>query len=178
MFTGCWICPSNISEMTSAIWDWTYYGWDKMKTFEFYKISLKYVPYTPFTQGLRPLCLPCATTKLDRSPVKAQRRQKGCLGRSGVAQRTFRPRHGRHGHREVLSMFKTVAQRLPEGQSFTGRSREAGGRHTHRRGRRMDAQGSAIGRPVKMRTVVNILYQFKRCFCLSCATIVPPLTDQ
>ena len=125
MFTGCWICPSNISEMTSAIWDWTYWGWDKMaaisqmtyssafpwmKTFEFYKISLKYVPYTPFTQGLRPLCLPCVTTKLDRLPVKAQRRQKGCLGHSGVAQRTFRPRHGRHGHREVLSMFKTVAQ--------------------------------------------------------------------
>ena len=29
---------------------------------------------TPFTQGLRPLCLPCATTKLTRSPLKAERR--------------------------------------------------------------------------------------------------------
>ena len=35
------------------------------------------------------------------------------------------------------------------GQSLTGRSKEAGGRHTHRRGGRMDAQWSAIGRPVK-----------------------------
>ena len=35
------------------------------------------------------------------------------------------------------------------GRSLTGRSKEAGWRHTHRRGRRMDAQWSAIGRPVK-----------------------------
>ena len=51
--------------------------------------------------------------KLARSPLKAQRRPKGCLGFSRVAQRTLRPRHGRHGHHEVLSMFKTVAQRSP-----------------------------------------------------------------
>ena len=70
-------------------------------------------PYTPFTQGLRPLCLPCATTKLARSPLKAEGRPNGCLGRSRVAHRTFRHRHGRHGRREVLSMFKTVAQRSP-----------------------------------------------------------------
>ena len=44
---------------------------------------------TFFTQGLRPLCFPCATTKLARSPLKAQRRPKGCLGRSRVAQRMF-----------------------------------------------------------------------------------------
>ena len=68
---------------------------------------------TPFTQGLRPLCLPCATTKLARSPLKAEGRQNGCLGRSRVVHRTFRHRHGRHGRREVLSMFKTVAQRSP-----------------------------------------------------------------
>ena len=30
-----------------------------------------------------------------------------------MAQRTFRPRHGRRRRREVLSMFKTVAQRSP-----------------------------------------------------------------
>ena len=35
------------------------------------------------------------------------------------------------------------------GRSLTGRWKEAGWRHTHRRGRRMDAQWSAIGRPVK-----------------------------
>ena len=65
---------------------------------------------TPFTQGLWPFCLPCATTKLARSLLKAEGRPNGCLGRSRVAHKTFRHRHGR---REVLSMFKTVAQRSP-----------------------------------------------------------------
>ena len=67
--------------------------------------------YTPFTQGLRPFCLHCATTKLARSPLKAEKKQNSCLGRSMVVHRTFRHRHGRHGRRKVLSMFKTVAQR-------------------------------------------------------------------
>ena len=61
------------------------------------------------------------------------------------------------------------------GRSLTGRSKEAGWRHTHRRGRRMDAQWSAIGRPVKN---ANILYQFERHICLPRTTIVPPLADQ
>ena len=61
------------------------------------------------------------------------------------------------------------------GRSLTGRSNEAGRRHTHRRSRRMDAQWSAIGRPVKN---VNIVYQFERHVCLPCTTIVPPLADQ
>ena len=61
------------------------------------------------------------------------------------------------------------------GRSLTGRSKEAGWRHPHRRGRRMDAQWSAIGRPVKN---ANIVYQFERHVCLPCATIVPPLADQ
>ena len=56
------------------------------------------------------------------------------------------------------------------GRSLTGRSKEAGWRHTHRRGRRMDAQWSAIGRPVKN---ANIVYQFERHVCLPCTTIVP-----
>ena len=60
-------------------------------------------------------------------------------------------------------------------RSHTGRSKEAGWRHTHRRGRRMDAQWSAIGRPVKN---ANIVYQFQRHVCLPCTTIVPPLADQ
>ena len=42
-------------------------------------------------------------------------------------------------------------------------------------GRRMDAQWSAIGRPVKN---ADIVYQFERHVCLSCTTIVPPLADQ
>ena len=61
------------------------------------------------------------------------------------------------------------------GRSLTGRSKEARWRHTHRRGRRMDAQWSAIGRPVKN---ANIVYQCERHVCLPCTTIVPPLADQ
>ena len=86
--------------------------------------------YTPFTQGLRPLCLPCATTKLSRSPLKAEGRQNGCLGRSRVVHRTFRHRHGRHGRREVLSMFKTVAQRSPR-RSVAHRSLKGGRMKAH-----------------------------------------------
>ena len=84
---------------------------------------------TPFTQGLRPFCLHCAITKLTRSPLKADRKQNGCLGRSMVVHRTFRHRHGRHGRHEVLSMFKTVAQRSPRRSvahgSFKGGTRKA-----------------------------------------------------
>ena len=64
------------------------------------------------------------------------------------------------------------------GRSLTGSSKEAGGRHIHRRCRRMDAQGRTIDRPVKMCTVVYIVYQFERCFCLPFTTIVPPLAHQ
>ena len=39
----------------------------------------------------------------------------------------------------------------------------------------MDAQWSAIGRPVKN---ANIVYQCERHVCLPCTTIVPPLADQ
>ena len=87
-------------------------------------------PNTPFTQGLRPLCLPCATTKLSRSPLKAEGRQNGCLGRSRVVHRTFRHRHGRHGRREVLSMFKTVAHRSPR-RSVVHRSLKGGRMKAH-----------------------------------------------
>ena len=84
---------------------------------------------TPFTQGLRPFCLHCATTKLTRSPLKAERRYNDCLGRSMVVHRMFRHRHGRHGSREVLSMFKTIAQRSPRRlvahRSFKGGRRKA-----------------------------------------------------
>ena len=148
----------------------------------------------PFTQGLRPLCLPCTTTKLTRSPLKAQRRQEGCLGRSRVAQRMIRTRHGRQGRREVLRMFKTII-RSSRRLALTGRSREAAGRYTHRRGRRMDAHGSAIGRPVEnaycCKHYINLSdasASFAPQMCLLCpinsvhrginvATTVPPFGD-
>ena len=85
---------------------------------------------TPFTQELRPLCLPCATTKLARSPLKAEGKPNGCRGRSRVAHRTFRHRHGRHGRHEVLGMFKTVAQRSPR-RSVAHRSLKGGRMKAH-----------------------------------------------
>ena len=54
----------------------------------------------------------------------------GCLGRSRVAHRTFRHRHGRHGRREVLSMFKTVTQRSPR-RSVAHRSLKGGRMKAH-----------------------------------------------
>ena len=83
-----------------------------------------------FTQGLRPLCLHCATTKLVRSSLKAEGRLNGCLGRSREAHRKFRHRHGRHGRREVLSMFKTVTQRSPR-RSVAHRSLKEGRMKAH-----------------------------------------------
>ena len=73
--------------------------------------SVKPLCNTPITQGPWPLCLSCVTTKLARSLLKAERRPNGCLGGSRVVHRMFRHRHGHHGHREVLNMFKTVTQR-------------------------------------------------------------------
>ena len=61
---------------------------------------------------------------------EAERRPNGCLGRSRVAHRTFRHRHGRHGRREVLSMFKTVAQRSPR-RSVAHRSLKGGRMKAH-----------------------------------------------
>ena len=120
---------------------------------------------TPFTQGLRLLCLPCATTKLARSPLKAEGRPNGCLGRSRVAHRTFRHRHGRHGRREVLSMFKTVAQRSPR-RSVIHRSLKGG---------RMKAHTSP--RSQNKCTVVGHWSPSKKCeHCVSIwATRLPPL---
>ena len=58
------------------------------------------------------------------------------------------------------------------GRSLTGHSKEAGGRHTHRRGRRMDARWSAIGRLVNKCVLLWTL-----CIDLSDASafLVPPL---
>ena len=67
----------------------------------------------PLYTGAATLVPPVCDHKTDQSPLKAERRPNGCLGRSRVVHRTFRHRHGRHGRREVLNMFKTVAQRSP-----------------------------------------------------------------
>ena len=137
---------------------------------------------TPFTQGLRLLCLPCATTKLARSPLKAEGRPNGCLGRSSVAHRSFRHRHGRHGRREVLSMFKTVAQRSPR-RSVAHRSLKGGRMKAHtspwsQNGCTVVGHWSPSKKCEHFFFFANIVYQFKRQVCLPCTTIVLPLADQ
>ena len=82
---------------------------------------------------------------------------------------------GRHWRQKGGRTVALVVQGWYTGRLLTGRSKEAGWRHIHRRGRRMDAQWSAIGRPVKN---ANTVYQFERHVCLPCTTIVPPLADQ
>ena len=67
----------------------------------------------PLYTGWRPLCLPRATITCARSPLRAQRRQNGCLGQSKVEHTRFRHRHGCQGHRKCFNLFKTVAQRSP-----------------------------------------------------------------
>ena len=121
-------------------------------------------------------CLVWPCTKLTRSPLKAERRPNCCLGRSRVAHRTFRHRHGRHGRREVLSMFKTVAQRSPR-RSVAHRSLKGG---------RMEAHTSPWSQ--NGCTVVGHWPPTKKCehcvsiwatrVCLPCTTIVPPLADE
>ena len=103
--------------------------WILLWTFVSYS-GLWNVLNTPFTQGLQLFCLHCGTTKLARSPLKPQRRPNGCLGRSRVVYRTFRHRHGGHGRREVLSMFKTVTQRSPR-RLVAHRSLKGGRRKAH-----------------------------------------------
>ena len=131
---------------------------------------------TPFTQSLRPLCLPRATIKLTRSPLDAQRRQHGCLGRSKVVHRTFNNRHGRHGRHQVLNMFKTVAEGSPR-RLVVQRSLKWGRGDTAaspwlQNGCTMVGQWSPHNIWVLLQSSVP---QCGQRFCLSCASSVPPI---
>ena len=68
---------------------------------------------------------PLCDHKRVRSPLKAERRPNVCLGRSRVVHSTFRHRHGRHGRREVLSMFKQSQKGRRGDRSPTGGMRKA-----------------------------------------------------
>ena len=97
--------------------------------------------------------------------------ERGCLGRSRVAQRTFRHRHGRHGRREVLSMFKTVAQSSPR-KSVAHRSLKGGRMKAHTSPWSQNGC-TVVGRWSPSKNA-NIVYQFERHVCIPCTTIVPP----
>ena len=107
-------------------------------------------------------------------PLKAEGRPNGCLGRSRVAHRTFRHRHGRHGRREVLSMFKTVAQRSPR-RSVAHRSLKGGRMKAHTSP--WSQNGCTVVGHWSPSKSANIVYQFERHVCLPCTTIVPPLAS-
>ena len=127
----------------------------------------------PLYTGWRPLCLPCATIKFARSSLEAQRRQNGCLGRSKVVHRRFRHRHGRHGRRTFVNMFKTVAQRssrrLVARRWLKGDRREAQALPWLQNGGTVVDQWSPGNRCCKCSR------QSGRGFCLPCASFGRPI---
>ena len=124
-------------------------------------------------------CDLCASLVRPQNCPGRRWRQKGGRTVALVVQGWYTGRSGIAMDAMVAVKFWACSKQSHKGRrggrSLTGRSKEAGWRHTHRRGRRMDAQWSAIGRPVKN---ANIVYQFERHVCLPCTTIVPPLDDQ
>ena len=136
---------------------------------------------TPLHRGwLRPLCLPCVTTKPARSPLKAQTSLKGCLCHSGggagdVQTSPWTPRSP-WSFEHVQNQPTMVAEE--PGRSQVAQRRQGEGTRVAVVAEWMQREGSAVGLPVNMRTVINILYQFEQCFCLPCTTVVPPLVDQ
>ena len=142
------------------------------------------MPYVPeheadCDQGLYSLIPPlhrgcdlCASLVRPQNCPGRRWRQKGGRTVALVVQGWYTGRSGIAMDAMVAVKFWACSKQSHKGRrggrSLTGRSKEAGWRHTHRRGRRMDAQWSAIGRPVKMRTL---------CINLSdtSAFLVPPL---
>ena len=141
---------------------------------DFWKfIHLSLIP--PLHRG----CDLCASLVRPQNCPGRRWRQKGGRTVALVVQGWYTGRSGIAMDAMVAVKFWACSKQSHKGRrggrSLTGRSKEAGWRHTHRRGRRMDAQWSAIGRPVKN---ANIVYQFERLVCLPCTTIVPPSDDQ
>ena len=124
-------------------------------------------------------CDLCASLVRPQNCPGRRWRQKGGRTVALVVQGWYTGRSGIAMDAMVAVKFWACSKQSHKGRrggrSLTGRSKEAGWRHAHRRGRRMDAQWSAIGRPVKN---ANIVFQFERLVCLPCTTIVPPLDDQ
>ena len=113
-------------------------------------------------------------------------RQKGGRTVALVAQWWYTGRSDIAMDAMVAVKFWACSKQLHKGRrggrSLTGRSKEAGGRHTHRHGGRMDAQWSAIGRPVKntyccehcvsiWATLLPSLYHHCASFCRPIASI-------
>ena len=104
-------------------------------------------PWYPLYTGMATLVPPLRYRIMARSPLKAQRSWKICLGRSRVTHRTLGPHHRRHDRREVWACSNMLHIGRRGGVSLTGRSKEARGKHRHHRGHRMG--GSVTGWPVE-----------------------------
>ena len=151
-----------------------------VKTIPFYIVkdvtgNLHFTSSTPFTQGLR-LC--ASLLRPQFWPGHNWRHTRG-LGRSMVVHTTLKHRNGRHGRREVLSMFKTVIQ-MSLRRSVTHRSLKGGRRKAHELPWSQNVC-TVVGHwwpRKKVHIVVNILHRFGRRFCLPWTTSVPPLADQ
>ena len=63
------------------------------------------------------------------------------------------------------------------GRSQVARMRQEEGTHIAMVAEWMHS-GRPLVAPLKLRTVVNIVYQLEQRFCLPCTTIVPPLADR
>ena len=185
------ICVKNADFCVNANPGWRY----QMETFSALLAICEFHAQRPVTQSfdvffdlrLNRLLIPplhrgcdlCASLVRPQNCPGRRWRQKGGRTVALVVQGWYTGRSGIAMDAMVAVKFWACSKQSHKGRrggrSLTGHSKEAGWRHTHRRGRRMDAQWSAIGRPVKN---ANIVYQFERHVCLPCTTIVPPLDDQ
>ena len=149
---------------------------------------------SPFTQGLRHLCLPYATTKLvaveGRKEAERLPRSFKC-GTEDVQTSPWTP-WSSWSFEHVQNSRTKVAEEV--GRSHATQRRQDEGTYIA-----VVAEWMYTGRPLvapsKMRNVVNIVYQFGRHFCLPCillclswptnsvhwaitvATTVPPFVD-
>ena len=149
--------------------------------FRFSDAGWRNIVYAPIYTGLRPLCLPCTTTKPTRSPLKAQRRPKGRPGCWRVTKMTFTPRHGLHGRGEVLSVLKIVAQRSPmrsvAHRSLKGSRRKAHASPWSRNGCTGVGHWSHRKNAYCCKHCVPIWAMLLPPLCHPCASFVPPITS-
>ena len=110
-------------------------------------------------------------------------RHRGGRRGSGVVQEWYRGRSDlATPDAMVVVKFWACSKLSHKGRRGVGRSHVTQMRQEEGTRIAVVAEWMYRGRPSvdtsKMRAVVNSVYQFGRCFCFSCATIVPPLADQ
>ena len=169
---GSWYAFTSSSNITESLCNnimvliWASWTTPDLQGTKIYTGAIKPIANTPLHKGYDL----CASLVRPQNWQGRRWRHKGGRKFALVVQEWYTGRSDISKDAMVTAKFGTSSKQSHKGcrggQLLTGRSREAGGRHTHRRVRRMDTQRSAIGRPVKMHTAVNIVCQFERCGCL------------